>query len=47
MTELHQHGIFAGEVEVLSAMVSYDLIVLYNHLEGLKPRAVKSFLDVL
>jgi len=47
LTELHQHGIFAGEVEVLSAMVSYDLIVLYNHLEGLKPRAVKSFLDVL
>ena len=47
LSELHQHGIFAGAAEVLSAMVSYDLIVLYNHLEGLKPRAVKSFLDVL
>lgn len=47
LSELHQHGIYLGEAEVVSAMVAYDLIVLYNHVEGLKPRAVKSFLDVL
>jgi len=28
-------------------MVAYDLIVFYNHSEGLVPRAVKAFLDIL
>lgn len=44
---LHQHGVYYSRAEILGAMAAYNLIVLYNHLEGLLPRAVKTFLDVL
>jgi hypothetical protein len=44
---MHQHGVFKAGAEVVSAMAAYNLIVLYNHSEGLPLRAVKPFLDVL
>src|SRR5262249_35609939 len=44
---LHNHGVYYSRAEILGAMAAYNLIVLYNHLEGLPLRAVKAFLDVL
>lgn len=44
---LHNHGVYKSRAEILAAMTAYNLIVLYNHLEGLHPRAVKAFLDVV
>jgi hypothetical protein len=44
---LHQHGLYKSGAEILGAMAAYNLIVLYNHCEGLTPRAVKAFLDVI
>jgi len=44
---LPQHGLFKNESAVVSAMAVYNLIVLYNHSEGLPLRAVKPFLDVV
>ena len=47
LQELHNHGLYKSGAEILAAMAAYNLIVLYNHCEGLTPRAVKAFLDVL
>ena len=47
LQEMHQHGLYKNESEVLAAMAAYNLIVYYNYQEGLKLRAVKTFLDVL
>jgi hypothetical protein len=47
LQELHQHGLYKSGAEILGAMAAYNLIVLYNHSEGLPTRAVKAFLDVL
>jgi hypothetical protein len=44
---LHNHGVYYSRGEILTAMAAYNLIVLYNHLEDLPPRAVKAFLDIL
>jgi hypothetical protein len=45
--ELHNHGLYKSGAEILAAMAAYNLIVLFNHFEGLVPRAVKAFLDIL
>jgi hypothetical protein len=47
LQDLHNHGLYKSGAEILGAMTAYNLIVLYNHSEGLTPRAVKAFLDVL
>ncbi len=44
---LHNHGVYKSGAEILAAMTAYNLIVLYNHSQGLVPRAVKAFLDIL
>lgn len=47
LQELHNHGLYKSGAEILAAMAAYNLIVFYNHSQGLVPRAVKAFLDVI
>jgi hypothetical protein len=47
LQELHQHGLYNAQAEILGAMAAYNLIVLLNVVEKLPVRAVKAFLDVI
>ena len=47
LQELHGHGLYNSQAEILGAMAAYNLIVLLNVVEHSEPRAVKAFLDVL
>lgn len=47
LQQLHQHGLYNSQTEILGAMAAYNLIVLLNVVEHSQPRAVKAFLDVL
>jgi len=47
LEQLHVKGLGNGATEILLAFYAYDLIVLFNYLEGFPLGAVKNLLDII
>jgi len=47
LKKLHVKGLGNGSTEILLAFYTYNLIVLYNYLEGFSLGAVKNILDII